>query len=153
MRKLIFLVMILAGLSITNAEAQNYDHAIGLRGGPGTGFTYKQFTGENIALEGILTMRWKGFIATGLYEIHRDDFNVLGMDWYYGVGAHAGVWNNDDDDEHSGTLIGADAIVGIEYTFKEIPINVSLDWKPAINLIYGSDFWVDSGALSIRYVF
>ena len=34
-------------------------------------------------------------------------------------------------------------------------LNISLDWKPAINLVGAGDsfFWGDNGALSVRYIF
>jgi hypothetical protein len=41
----------------------------------------------------------------------------------------------------------------LEYNFKEIPFNLSLDWKPALNLVGSSGFWGDGGAISIRYIF
>ena len=51
------------------------------------------------------------------------------------------------------TVIGIDGIIGLEYSFTEIPINVSIDWKPVLNIIGYSGFWGDGGALSVRYMF
>jgi hypothetical protein len=51
------------------------------------------------------------------------------------------------------TVIGIDGILGIEYNFEEVPINIGVDWKPAFNLTGYSGFWGDGGALSIRYIF
>jgi len=36
---------------------------------------------------------------------------------------------------------------------REVPFNISIDWKPAYNLWGYSGFWADGGALSIRYIF
>ena len=79
------------------------------------------------------------------------------MNWYYGLGAHIGFW--DGNYTNWGTpgenyaVIGVDGIIGLEYNFSEIPFNIGLDWKPAINIIGFTGFWADGGALSIRYIF
>jgi len=49
--------------------------------------------------------------------------------------------------------VGIDFILGLENNFKEIPFNISIDWKPAYNLTGYSGFWADGGAISIRYIF
>jgi hypothetical protein len=51
------------------------------------------------------------------------------------------------------TVIGVDGILGLEYNFSEVPINISIDWKPAFNLVGYSRFFGDGGALSLRYIF
>lgn len=139
------------------ALAQDYTTGIGLRGGFSSGFTVKHFTGERTALEGILSTRWHGFNITGLYEIHNYPFAVEGLSWYYGVGGHIGFWDGADvdwaDDDDTYTVIGIDGVLGLEYSFVEVPIGLSLDWKPALNVIGHSGFWGDGGALSIRYIF
>lgn len=142
---------------VTFSNAQDYNTGIGLRGGLSNGVTLKQFIGNRVALEGILTTRWQGFSITGLYEIHDQAFEVDRLNWYYGVGAHIGFWNGDNvnwsDQSTNYTVIGVDGIIGIEYNFLELPINLSADWKPAFNLIGYSGFWADGGAISIRYIF
>jgi hypothetical protein len=50
-------------------------------------------------------------------------------------------------------IIGIDGILGLEYNFVEVPINLSIDWKPSFNIVNNHDFWADGGALSIRYIF
>ena len=49
--------------------------------------------------------------------------------------------------------IGIDGIIGIEYNIEPIPFNISLDWKPGLNLIGYTGFWGDELAFSIRYIF
>jgi len=142
---------------VTFSNAQDYNTGIGLRGGLANGLTIKHFLGEKTAIEGILSSRWKGFNITGLYEIHKQAFDTERLNWYYGVGGHVGFWNGNDvdwvNDNDDYTVIGIDGILGLEYNFKEIPINLSIDWKPAMNIIGYSGFWGDGGALSIRYIF
>lgn len=149
---------IFALLIVMLVGAQDYNTGIGLRGGLSQGLTIKHFVGDNTALEGIISTRWGGFNLTGLYEIHAQAFDTPGLNWYYGIGGHVGFWDGNQnkswfDDNNNYTVIGIDGIIGIEYNFSEIPINLSLDWKPAFNLSGHSGFWGDNGAVSIRYIF
>jgi hypothetical protein len=138
------------------AEAQEYKTALGIRAGFSSGLTIKHFKNHNAAFEGLLTTRWEGFDFTGLYEIHNQAFDVDHLYWYYGGGAHIGFYNgNNVTWGRAGagyTVIGIDGILGIEYTFSEIPVNLGIDWKPAINFVGYSGFWSE-GAISARYVF
>jgi hypothetical protein len=73
-----------------------------------------------------------------------------------GAGAHIGFWNGRynpwwDEKVESHAVFGIDGQIGLEYTFNEIPLNLSVDWKPAINLVGSSNFWGDEFGLSIRY--
>ena len=165
MKKIIISAFFVAFVLVTNA--QSYNAAIGLRGGPSAGITGKFFLSESAALEGILATRWGGFNITGLYEVHNKVFNQRtgsgGFDsnrllWYYGVGGHIGFWNGNTihpwfKDDRSYTVIGIDGIIGLEYTLKDFPLNFSVDYKPSFNLIGYSGFWGDEGAFSIRYTF
>ena len=156
MKKYIIIALLSASFMST---AQNYELAAGLRGGFGYGVTGKYFISDNAAVEGIVNSLWKnnGFIITGLYEIHTSAFDIDEIKVYYGGGAHIGFWSSggkwiDPDGDEGGTIIGVDGILGIEYTFLDIPINVSIDWKPAINFT-SNGLWFGSGAFSARYIF
>lgn len=155
MRKILFTFILITTMAIA-INAQDYKTGIGLRGGFSQGLTIKHFLSEKAALEGLLTTRWRGFEMTGLYEVHNTAFDVDNLRWYYGGGAHIGFWDGNSTWGTIGqayTIIGIDGIIGIEYSFSEAPINIGLDWKPAINLTGYSGFWGDGGALSIRYIF
>jgi hypothetical protein len=155
--KKIFLTLSLAACFIAVVNAQDYKTGIGLRGGLYNGLTIKHFISQSSAIEGLISTRWSGFELTGLYEIHNQAFDVERLNWYYGAGAHIASYNgNNTSWGNAGTsylIIGIDGILGIEYNFKEIPINIGLDWKPALNIIGYSHFFGDGGALSIRYIF
>jgi hypothetical protein len=159
-RRLLIAAMIVAGISIGNAQAQDYNTGIGLRAGNSAGVTVKHFLSDNVAFEGLIHSRWRGLMVTGLLEVHRDIREVSGLRWYYGGGAHLGVFNATEsrhrrwgDPDRSYTVVGIDGILGIEYTFVEIPLNLSFDWKPAIDVIGYQRIWGDGFALSLRYVF
>lgn len=147
---------VLVLIALTTTMAQDYQTGIGVRGGLFNGVTVKHFLSPTAAAEGILTTRWQGFNITGLYEIHKP-LEPQRLKWYYGFGGHLGFWNGDAvswaDDDKDYTVLGIDGILGIEYSFTEVPVNISLDWKPAFNIIGVSGFWGDGGALSVRYIF
>lgn len=156
MKKLLF-VLIIALFFGLKSNAQDYNTGIGLRGGAWNGLTVKHFLNEKAAVEGLFDSRWHGFNLTGLYEIHNQAFNTERLNWYYGAGAHIGFYDSQykrwGDNTGNYSVIGIDGILGLEYNFKEIPINLSIDWKPTFNLSGYSGFWGDGGALSIRYIF
>ncbi|MTI29566.1 hypothetical protein [Xanthovirga aplysinae] len=149
-------------LGATFVQAQDYKTGLGVRLGPSSGVTVKHFMTPDIALEGILDTRSQGFLLTGLYEIQAPAFNEPGFSWFYGLGGHIGVWGDsgnypwiDEDEFHDGSYLalGVDGIIGIEYTFSEAPINIGLNWKPALNLYRSVDVWGDGVGLTLRYAF
>ncbi len=151
------IVMIVFLFITTIADAQDYKTGIGIRGGLSNGITVKHFIDSNKAIEGLLSTRWQGLNITGLYEIHNQAFDTPRLHWYYGVGGHIGFWdgykNHPWFNEGTYTVIGIDGIIGMEYNIEPIPFNISLDWKPAFNIIGYTGLWADSFALSIRYIF
>ena len=44
-----------------------------------------------------------------------------------------------------------DGIIGLEYTFNEIPLNLAIDWIPLINIADYPAFWGGGVGLSVRY--
>lgn len=154
--KRIFITLVITFFTLTSIFAQEYKTGIGVRAGNFSGLTIKHFNSHKAAIEGLLTTRWSGFQVALLYEVHNRAFDVDHLNWYYGGGAHLGFYNG----SHtywgtygtSYTVAGIDGILGIEYSFDEIPINIGIDWKPALNLIGYSGIWSE-GAFSIRYIF
>jgi len=130
----------------------DYSSAIGLRGGSTFGVTYKVLLDSEKYIELIANYDNENFGASALYEIPK----ILSkqLNWYYGFGASAGFGNDEDND--FGVAVGVSGIVGIEYIFKEIPINLSIDYLPTLNLININDgddaFEKRNFALSVRYI-
>lgn len=157
--RILFLLTGLIIFSLTSASAQSdYKTGVGLRLNNGYGLSIKHNMTERKSIEGIVYTRWRGINITGLYEIHAPAFQTAGWRWYYGVGGHVGVWGNGAqygnpwfDNNESHAIVGADGILGLEYTFREIPLNLSIDWKPAINLIGYQGLWLDDVALTARF--
>ena len=156
MKKKLFVLVLAVTLTITS-KAQDYRTSIGLRAGFPYGVTLKHFLSKTNAFEGILASRWGALVITGLYENEHWTGEYPGLNWFWGFGAHIGFWNTGANpgvnETYAGPVIGADGILGLEYTFDEVPLNLSLDILPTINLIGYTGWGGINGAFSIRYVF
>lgn len=162
MRKIIIISLFLISSTISLSAQDYYRTAVGIRVGTELGITVKHFVGNASAVEGIISTRWRGFIATALYEFENIAFNTPGLNWYVGGGGHLGIWPeyysgiywwNEEEHPEGYTIVGADFIIGLDYTFKQAPLNIAIDWKPAINFFGHTGFWIDFAAISIRYAF
>ena len=158
MKKLTIALLTIATLfSSQFAFSQDYRTAIGLRAGTTNGLTIKHFTKPKVALEAIISSRWRGLGFTGLIEGHTRAFDVNRLNFFYGAGAHVYFWGEGKRGyspyPDRSSVVGLDGILGLEYNFREIPINVSLDWKPTYNFTVVDNFWGDDAAVSIRYTF
>ncbi|THH41289.1 hypothetical protein [Neolewinella litorea] len=153
MKQGFLLLFILAPLLVT---AQAYDAALGIRVGTEWGATaqlrlpqiHKNFVLEGIVLsslqkdEGTLTLLGK----------QHQPLLSRRLNLFYGAGLHAG-WS-DEIDQETGSAFngpkGVTGIVGLEATFARI--NVSYDFKPALNVTGGASILDTHTAVSVRYV-
>jgi hypothetical protein len=153
-RGVIIFIIVICFISAVNA--QEYKNGIGITAGYSVGITYKHFESEKVGLEALFTTRWDGFGFTGLYEVHNQVFDVERLKWYYGGGVHIGFYNGDHTpwgEPHTAyTVVGIDGIIGIEYTFSEVPINLGMAWKPVIDLTGNPGLWSEGG-FTFRFVF
>lgn len=159
MRKTIALIFFFGCLFIsTESNAQNFNQAVGLRLGYPMSISYKQFLNESNAFEVYAGTRgsgvgWRWFSVSGAYQIHKPIESVEGLDYYYGGGASVFFWSFDFDTDASNTAIGLQGYLGLSYTFKDSPINISLDWIPTFLLSgYSNGFGADYGSLAVRYI-
>lgn len=143
------------GLLPLSAQS-DYRGALGLRAGSAFGLSGKYFLQRDLALEGHFTSRRRGYELTALALKHQDigwhrDFN-----WFYGGGAHVGFSEYIDTEsgfDRTQTTVGIDGMIGVEYTFQPIPLNLALDFKPEVNFSGASGVCLLCGGLSVRYVF
>ena len=161
--RIVFAALIFAGLPgyAQDKGSQSYTTGIGLRAGWHPGLTVKHFISGSSAIEGILhtRYRYRGWVITGLYEKHVSAFNVEGLQWLYGLGAHVGTFREGFYKDRWGYYhkervftAGIDGILGIEYFIGEIPFTIGADIKPYFDIINGGlGYW--DGAISIRYAF
>ena len=84
------------------------------------------------------------FTPEDFSEQHQLIGGTPNLNWFYGGGAYFGV---EDNLVHTGPM----GVVGIDYKFDKAPINLSLDWKPELDLAPAIDFIPDALAISVRF--
>lgn len=143
---LFWLVFFTIGATFS-VRAQSYKTAVGVRFSTsdafvGTGVSAKHFLKGGTAIEGILAF---DPLALGiLVEKHRPT-NAAGLFWFYGGGGYVGFEGKN--------RLGALGILGLDYKFAELPLNLSLDWKPELFLIDKVDFEPAAVGVTIRFAF
>lgn len=153
----ILCLTVIATLAIQfSSKAQGYDNAIGGRFGAANGITFKTTLGDNKMVDIIANFRsnnnYNYFRVTGLYEIYKPINDVAGLNYYYGIGGSIGSvkykpYNSSD------LYLSVDGVLGLDYKFADAPINLSLDWKPAIQLTPDTNFDASGVGLSLRFTF
>ncbi|HYF30073.1 MAG TPA: hypothetical protein VD993_03040 [Chitinophagaceae bacterium] len=141
-------IFVLASVFYT-ATAQDYKVAVGVRLSNATptlsnAITVKYHMNQRSALEGIISFGSR-FGLGGLYEVHNMT-TVQGLNWFYGGGVYVGFENED-------TYLGPTGIIGLDYKFPNIPLNLSLDWKPELDFIPAINFVPDAFGFSARFTF
>lgn len=150
------LVIGLMFISASTVNAQ-YKNALGVRLGDAYGVTYKTFIQSDRALDFILNIRNRrndSYVnLTGLYEVHNPIRGAAGLQWYYGGGASIGSINYKNDDNRDNDIyLSVDGVLGLDYVIPGSPLNLSLDWKPALVLTPYSGFYERGVGLSIRII-
>jgi len=133
MKKLMMIAVLMVSALAMNA--QDYNWAIGVRGGyENAGITVKKGMGGT-ALD--FTGNWhlgSGYTALNVQGLYEWQQNITGgLDWYYGLGAHVGMWTVDN--AGSDLWLGVDAVIGLEFKFPSLPIALSLDYRPGLNIL------------------
>ena len=141
-------------MATSHAQAP-YNRALGVKFPGGFSLTYKKFVTDTRNLEAQFTVWDKGFRAAGLYEFNFYTFDKIPeLSWFVGPGAHVGFWKSGYEKTYNSQIdLGIDGIIGLDYKFKTVPINVSLDWEPAVTLLGSAGFTPVFGGAAIRYTF
>jgi hypothetical protein len=129
--------------------AQDYKIALGLRLSTpsptiSSSVSGKFFIDDRSAIEGLVSFGTR-FGIGGLYERHLQIGGIESLNWFFGGGAYLGFQN-------SLVYTGPTGIIGIDYKFKDAPVNLSLDWKPELDISPAINFVPDAFALSARFV-
>ena len=159
MKQAILLITFL-GVSFLMHAQNHSDSSIGLRLGGGTGYGAEisfQTPFKNDRTELDLGWgggnHWSGWTLTGLYQWVMPIES--GFYWYLGAGPAIGYWDEKDDyySKNGGLYIAASLNVGAEYKFAEIPLQLSLDFRPEFGLINRWEAVGGGLGLSVRYCF
>jgi hypothetical protein len=144
-----------------------YKNALGLRAGRTAGITYKHFFNTGNAFEAILGLWPNAFGLTGLYQKHAAT-GLDGLKFYYGGGGHFtretgryyyrhyGLRGDEYNYRYgkNGLAVGIDGIVGIDWKIGVIPLALSLDLKPFLEVSnYGIIYTAIDAGLGIKVAF
>jgi hypothetical protein len=150
MRKLFLTLALVSGIGLaTTLHAQDdYKIGLGLRLSNATptlsnAVSIKYFMNTTSALEGLVSFGSR-FGIGALYEAHRPLNATPALKWYYGGGGYVGF-------ESGNTFLGPTGVIGLDYKFEKIPLNLSLDWKPELDIIPKINFVPDAFGLSARF--
>ena len=149
MRTTLTLVLIVLASTFFTASAQDYKVALGVRLSNATptlsnAITLRYHMNQTQAIEGIVSFGSR-FGIGALYEVHKPT-TVQGLNWFFGGGAYIGFQDGD-------TYLGPTGIIGLDYKFPGIPLNLSLDWKPELDFIPAINFVPDAFGFSARFTF
>lgn len=151
MKKILLLLFFVVSLNVVMAQnrtanSTEYKTAIGVKVWNGAGISLKTFITEKNALEFIGYFDRYGTRISGLYEFHGNLSSEGALKWYIGPGVHVGLYKGI-------TAVGVDGIVGIDYKFTNMPLNLALDWQPTVELGTGSrnGFIGNWGGFAIRF--
>ncbi|WP_242086934.1 hypothetical protein [Aestuariivivens sediminis] len=164
MKKVFLVTIALIGFAFTSNAQAIADNALGLRLGDSDGFgaevSYQRALGDNNRLEFDLGWRngnnFDGFKLAGLYQWV---FPLDGtFNWYVGAGGGLASYDGNYSIPGGGTVSDSETFffaagdIGIEYNF-EIPLLLSLDFRPEIGFGDFNDDLDFDIALGIRYQF
>lgn len=153
MKKLFLVLIAVIGLSFA-ANAQN---ALGVRLGGGQGYNaelsfQKGMGGSRLEFD----LGWhnfehsSAFSFAAIYQYHMDIPAVPNLGWFVGAGAKLDYWSDAPKDNVGLGIVGQ---AGLDYHFKAVPLQLSLDIRPCFYLIPSTNFHWGDIALGIRYVF
>jgi len=160
MKKHLMLLPLFMLCFLLSGQAQSYQKAVGVRLGYPLSLSYKTFINEKSAIEvfagtrGFSGYRWVSL--SGAYQIHQplSAANTEGLNFYYGAGVSVFFWSFDSDlIDDATTTIGLQGYLGLDYSLKNTPINLTVDWIPTFFIGgYGAGFGAGYGSIGIRYL-
>jgi hypothetical protein len=160
MKKVIFASLLIAALGFAStASAQDYKTAVGVRlsnSSPliNNSISLKHFLTENTAVEALFSFGDPLGLGA-LIEIHKP-LGDQGIRWFYGGGGYIAfqkTYNTVKEKNETDMFFGAQGVLGLDYKFANIPLNLSLDWKPELNIISDINFEPAAIGFTARFTF
>jgi hypothetical protein len=148
--KKIGLVILFTALATacSTLHAQNYKMALGVRfssndAAVNNSVSFKYFFNQKTAIEGLLS--FGDPLALGVLLEKHQPFLSEKFTWFYGGGAYLGFKGPRN--------VGAQGVLGLDYKLPVIPVNLSIDWKPELNLAKEFSFEPAAIGVSARFTF
>ena len=149
MKKFLIILFVLVGVSSIRAHAQDYNWAIGVRGGvTATGLSVKYNFDPANSIEALVD-----FVqGVNVYALYERNIPVItsGFHFYYGGGVNLGGWEKHGDTKFTA---GINGIVGLEYKIASIPLAFSVDYKPCLNFAGHTGFHAADFGFGIKVAF
>ncbi|RYG47086.1 MAG: hypothetical protein EOO01_15335 [Chitinophagaceae bacterium] len=159
MKKLISATLVAAALLFAQTSFAQYKTALGVRLSSSqamvnNSISLKHFLTETTAVEALFS--FGDPLALGaLLEVHKP-LSTEGLQWFYGGGGYLGfekVYDPNRKVNDTEVNFGGMGVLGLDYKFLNLPLNLSLDWKPELNLVNDITFEPAAIGLSVRFLF
>lgn len=141
------------------AFAQDYKTALGVRLSSAAAMvnnsvSIKHFITEKTAIEGLLSFGDPLSIGA-LVEFYKP-LAASGLTYFYGGGGYIGfvkTLNTTTQKTNTDPNFGAQGVIGLDYKFTNVPLNISLDWKPELNIVTDINFEPAAIGFTARFTF
>lgn len=160
MKKIFLSSMLVTGIfCFSTLHAQEYQTALGVRLSSSSAMvnnsiSIKHFVNEKMAIEGLLS--FGDPLAIGaLFELHKP-MAASGLTYFYGAGAYIAFLKKVNTTTLKTTTdpnFGAQGVLGLDYKFNNIPLNISIDWKPELNIVSDINFEPAAIGFTARFCF
>jgi hypothetical protein len=160
MKKVIIVCLLVVTVgSINMISAQDYKTALGVRlsssnAKQSNSISIKHFINEKMAIEGLFTFG-EPLALGALLEIHKP-LSSAGLTYFYGAGGYISFdkkVNTSTQKISTEPNFGGQGIIGLDYKFNNIPLNLSLDWKPELNIVPDINFEPAAIGFTARFTF
>jgi len=160
MKKILSVVLLTAAVSpFSSVSAQDYKSALGVRLSSSSAMvnnsvSFKQFVSDKTAIEALFSFGDPHALGA-ILEFHKP-LSAAGLNYFYGAGGYISFikTTNVNIGKTSGDPnFGAQGVIGLDYKFTNVPLNLSLDWKPELNIVSDINFEPAALGFNARFTF
>ena len=160
MKKILIALLIIVIAGSTNSlSAQDYKSALGVRLSSSAAMvnnsvTFKQFINDKTAIEALFS--FGDPLALGVLLEYHKPLAAAGLRYYYGAGGYLSFIKTTDvatQKSKTDPNFGAQGVIGLDYKFANVPLNLSLDWKPELNIVSDINFEPAAIGFTARFTF
>ena len=160
MKKIFFVCLFAATIgSLNTVYAQDYKTALGVRLSSANAYvnnsiSIKHFISDKTAIEGLFS--FGDPVALGILVERHKPLSSAGLQYFYGAGGYMSfgkTYNPNTLKNETDPNFGAQGVIGLDYKFNNIPLNISLDWKPELNIVSDINFEPAAIGFTARFTF